>query len=73
MPAAESTAPAGAPKPAAAAAEPTRSFWPITLRDIEALFARAIRPAEPKSEAPAKPSSQTPPGSGAPIAEQQAR
>ena len=79
MPAAEtssagaSTAPAGAPKPAAAAPEPTRSFWPITLRDIEALFARAIRPAEPKSEAPSKPSSQTPTGSGAPIAEQKAR
>jgi regulator of protease activity HflC (stomatin/prohibitin superfamily) len=79
MPAAESssagasTAAAGAAKPAAAAPEPTRSFWPITLRDIEALFARAIRPAEPKSEAPSKPSSQTPSGSGAPIAEQQAR
>jgi regulator of protease activity HflC (stomatin/prohibitin superfamily) len=79
MPAAESpsagasTAPAGAPKPAAAAPEPARSFWPITLRDIEALFARAIRPAEPKSEAPSKPSSQTPPASGAPTAEQQAR
>jgi hypothetical protein len=77
MPAAESssagasTAPAGAPKPAAAAPEPARSFWPITLRDIEALFARAIRPGEPKNEAPAKPSSQTPPGSGAPIVEQQ--
>jgi regulator of protease activity HflC (stomatin/prohibitin superfamily) len=79
MPAAESSsagaspAPAGAPKPAAAAPEPARSLWPITLRDIEALFARAIRPAEPKSEAPAKPSSQTPPGSGAPTVEQQAR
>jgi hypothetical protein len=48
-------------------------LWPITLRDIEALFARAIRPAEPKSEAPAKPSPQTPSGPGAPIAEQQAR
>jgi hypothetical protein len=79
MPAAESssagasTAPTGAPKPAAAAPEPARSLFPITLRDIEALFARAIRPAEPKNEAPAKPSSPTPPGSGAPIAEKQAR
>ena len=78
MPAADasagaSTASAGSPKPAAAAPEPPRSLWPMSLQDIESLLARVIRPAEPKSDAPAKQPSQTPAAPAAPTAEQQAR
>jgi regulator of protease activity HflC (stomatin/prohibitin superfamily) len=65
-----STASAGSSKPAAAAPEPPRSLWPLSLQDIESLLARVIRPTESKSEAPSKQPSQTP---AAPTAEQQAK
>lgn len=73
VPAADSSAGAstsspGSSKPVAAAPAPARSLWPMSLQDIESLFARVIRPTEPKSEAPLKQTSQTPP---APAAEQQ--
>src|ERR1700716_2951241 len=55
-----STASAGSSKPAAAAPEPPRSLWPLSLQDIESLLARVIRPTESKSEAPSKQPSQTP-------------
>ena len=78
MPAADSsagasTASAGSPKPTAATPEPPRSLWPLSLQDIESLLARVIRPAEPKSDAPAQQPSQPPAAPAAPTAEQQAR
>ena len=78
MPAADSsagasTASAGSPKPTAATPEPPRSLWPLSLQDIESLLARVVRPAEAKSDAPAKQPSQTPAAPAAPTAEQQAR
>jgi regulator of protease activity HflC (stomatin/prohibitin superfamily) len=57
MPAAELATPAekiptaNSNTPSAATPEGSRSFWPLSLSDIEAYFSRIVRPTEPKTEA----------------------
>src|SRR5262249_23338062 len=63
----EKIAPASSGTPAAAAAEESRSFWPLSLSDIETYLYRIVRP-EPKTEAKAEPRSRQP--SERPTAEQ---
>src|SRR5262249_18054941 len=41
----------GSPTTVAAAPDQSRSFWPLTLYDIEAFFARMVRPTGPQSAA----------------------
>jgi regulator of protease activity HflC (stomatin/prohibitin superfamily) len=56
MPAAELATPAekiptaNSNTPSAATPEGSRSFWPLSLSDIEAYFSRIVRPTEPKTE-----------------------
>src|SRR5713101_2983294 len=52
---AEKIAPASSPTPAAAPPEESRSFWPLSLSDIETYLYRILRPepnAEPKAAEP---------------------
>ncbi len=57
MPAAELATPAekiptaNSNTPSAATPEGSRSFWPLSLSDIEAYFSRIVRPTQPKTEA----------------------
>jgi regulator of protease activity HflC (stomatin/prohibitin superfamily) len=63
----EKIAPASSFTPAAAAAEESRSFWALSLSDIETYLYRIVRP-EAKTEAEAEPRSRQP--SERPTAEQ---
>jgi hypothetical protein len=55
----EKIAPAGSGNPAAAPPEQSRSFWPLSLSDIETYLYRIIRP-EPEPEPKAEPRSRQP-------------
>jgi regulator of protease activity HflC (stomatin/prohibitin superfamily) len=46
---AETMPPASSSTPSAATTEGSRSFWPITLSDIETYFWQIMRPTEPKT------------------------
>src|SRR5262249_39743405 len=61
---AEKMPPAGSGTSSAAAPEGSRSFWPISLSDIETYLSQIVRPKEPKTE----PRSRQP--SERPVAEQ---
>jgi regulator of protease activity HflC (stomatin/prohibitin superfamily) len=47
---AEKIPPASSGTPSAATPEGSRSFWPITLSDIETYLSQIVRPTEPKTE-----------------------
>jgi regulator of protease activity HflC (stomatin/prohibitin superfamily) len=47
---AEKISPASSDTPSAATPEGSRSFWPISLSDIETYLSQIVRPAEPKTE-----------------------
>jgi regulator of protease activity HflC (stomatin/prohibitin superfamily) len=48
---AEKIPPASSSTPSAAIPEGSRSFWPLSLSDIETYLFRIVRPTEPKTEA----------------------
>src|SRR6266568_5132432 len=48
---AEKIPPASSSTPSAATPEGSRSFWPLSLSDIETYLSRIVRPTEPKTEA----------------------
>ena len=48
---AEKIPPASSSTPSAATPEGARSFWPLSLSDIETYLFRIVRPTEPKTEA----------------------
>jgi regulator of protease activity HflC (stomatin/prohibitin superfamily) len=48
---AEKIPPASLSTPSAATPEGSRSFWPLSLSDIETYLSRIVRPTEPKTEA----------------------
>jgi len=47
--------PASSGTPSAATSEGSRSFWPLSLSDIEAYLSWIVRPTEPKTEARTEP------------------
>src|SRR5215831_11986106 len=51
----EKIPPASSGTPSAATSEGSRSFWPLSLSDIEAYLSRIVRPTEPKTEARTEP------------------
>jgi prohibitin 2 len=51
---------AGAGTPSADLPSEPRSLWPFSLHDVEAFLSRIVHPTEPKTEPPAKQSSETP-------------
>ena len=51
----EKIPPASSGTPAAATPEGSRSFWPLSLSDIEAYLSWIVRPTEPKTEAGTEP------------------
>ena len=65
---AEKIAPASSGNPSAAAPEASRSFWPLSLSDIETYLYRIVRPAEPKTEPKAESRTRQP--AEKPVAEQ---
>jgi regulator of protease activity HflC (stomatin/prohibitin superfamily) len=59
---------AGSDTSSAATPEPSRSFWPLSLSDIETYLYRIMRPAEPKTEPKAESRTRQP--AEKPVAEQ---
>jgi len=59
---------AGSDASSAATPEPSRSFWPLSLSDIETYLYRIVRPAEPKTEPKAESRTRQP--AEKPVAEQ---
>jgi prohibitin 2 len=59
---------AGSDASSAATPEPSRSFWPLSLSDIETYLYRLMRPAEPKTEPKAESRTRQP--AEKPVAEQ---
>jgi len=57
---AENMPPAGSGASSAAAPSESRSLWPLSLHDIEALLSRITRPTEPKPVPPANQQSEGP-------------
>jgi regulator of protease activity HflC (stomatin/prohibitin superfamily) len=51
----EKIPPASSATPSAATSEGSRSFWPLSLSDIEAYLSWIVRPTEPKTEARTEP------------------
>jgi hypothetical protein len=58
--AASPTVPASSGIPSAATPEGSRSFWPISLSDIETYLSQIIRPMERKTEPRSRPPSERP-------------